>query len=166
MSDDDEDPAPEKVAGPPAPKPPKVVLGLLAANLALSAFILVKTLGAHPVPHVEAAHAESGPTSRELKGELVALDPFVVNLDEPGSPRYLKITVQAEVREGGDVKIFEKNKLIIHDDVLGYLSGLHVAETLGAASKDHIRTELAERIGKVIGEGRVRRIVFTEFVVQ
>lgn len=165
---DEETPASEVPAGPPAPKSPKAVLGLLAANFAVSGFIAFKVLtmtaAAHAAPAHEPEHAE--PTSREVKGSLVALDPFVVNLDEPGSPRYLKVSLQAEVRQEDDAKVFEKNKVVIHDEVLGYLSGLHVAQTLGTENKDKIRTDLAERMGKVIGADRVRRIVFTEFVVQ
>jgi flagellar FliL protein len=164
MSDDD-DSAPAEPAGPPAPKPNKIMLGLLAANLAISAFMLVKTIGAKPA-HAAPEHAQPEATHREITGPLVALEPFVVNLDEPGSPRYLKVQIQAEVREEKDAKAFEKNKTIIHDEVLGYLSGLKVSETLGAENKDHIRTELAARMGKVIGDDRVRRIVFGEFVVQ
>lgn len=163
----DEETPPAEAAGPPAPKPPKIILGLLGVNLALSGLVAFKTMTAHPA-HAAEAHKEAAPvaTSRELTGALVALEPFVVNLDEEGNPRYLKVGIQAEVREESDVKILEKNKTIIHDDVLGYLSGLKVSETLGAANKDHIRAELVERMGKVVGEDRVRRIVFTEFVVQ
>lgn len=162
----DEETPPAEAAGPPAPKPPKIILGLLGINLALSGLVAFKTMTAKPA-HAEAAK-EAAPvaTSRELTGALVAMEPFVVNLDEEGSPRYLKVGLQAEVRNDEDVKVLEKNKTIIHDDVLGYLSGLKVSETLGAANKDHIRSELVERMGKVVGEDRVRRIVFTEFVVQ
>ncbi len=166
MSDDNDETASAEPAAPPGPKPPKVVLGLLGANLALSGFILFKVLGASTPHGIPAAHAAPESTHREVTGPLVALEPFVVNLNEPGSPRYLKIQIQAEVRDAADVKVFDKSKTIVHDDILGYLSGLRVAETLGADNKDRIRTDLARLMGKVIGEDRVRRIVFAEFVVQ
>ena len=167
MSDEESAPA-EAPAGPPAPKVPKVVLGLLAANLALSAGTLAKTILAPAGGHAPAAAGEHAPkpAERQLTGPLVSLEPFVVNLDEAGTPRYLKIQLQAEVADGGAAKAFEKNKMLIQDEALAYLSSLQVADTLGSENKDRIRGELSERIGHVLGDDRVKRVVFTEFVVQ
>ncbi len=154
------------VLQPAAPRPPKVILGLLAGNLAVSAFILFKVMGAQP--HVTPAHAaeiQEG-VRKEVVGPLIALDPFVVNLDEQGTPRYLKLTVQVEVKDGGVARTLDKNKTLVRDALLGHLSGLKVSETLGAESKDRIRAEMEERVSEIVGEGGVRRIVFEEFVVQ
>ena len=101
-----------------------------------------------------------------MTGPLITLDPFVVNLNEPGSSRYLKVQLQVEVANGAAAKSFEKSKQLIRDDLLSYLSGLKVADTLGAESKDKIRDELQAAVGEVIGEDRVHRVVFIEFVVQ
>jgi flagellar protein FliL len=165
MSDE---PSEENHEAPAAPKskPPIVLIALLAINLGVSGFTLFKVMGAsapHPVP---AAHAEPGPPKREVIGPLVSLDPFVVNLDEPGSPRYLKVQLQMEMVNGGAVKVFEKNKTLIRDELLGYLSGLKVASTLGAENKNQIRSQLETKVSELIGTERVRRIIFNEFVVQ
>lgn len=163
MSDDPSD-APELPVT-PAPKPPKVVLGLLAMNLGLSAFIVFKMVTG--AAHATAATAQPpSPPTREVVGPLVVLEPFLVNLDEPGSPRYLKLQIQVELLDGGAVKVFDKNKTLVRDEVLGYLSGLTVASTLGADNKNQIRSELERRVAELIGKERVRRIVFAEFVVQ
>ena len=37
---------------------------------------------------------------------------------------------------------------------------------MGDENKTRIRTELSTRVGAVIGEERIRRVVFAEFVVQ
>ncbi len=155
----------ENPEAPPAPRPPKVVVALLAVNLLLSGFILVKVMGAPALAAPKEAHAQEAPR-REVVGPLVVLDPFVVNLDEPGIPRYLKVQLQVEVKDGGAAKVLERNKTLVRDAVLGYLSGLKVNETLGAASKDRIREELETQVTEILGEGRVRRIVFADFVVQ
>jgi flagellar FliL protein len=122
-------------------------------------------MGAKPAHATTEAH-DPGPPRREVVGPMVVLDPFVVNLDEPGAPRYLKVTVQMEMVNGAAVKVFEKNKTLIRDELLGYFSGLKVASTLGAENKTQIRDQLEHKVAELIGEDRVRRIVFAEFVVQ
>ena len=150
----------------PKTRPPKLVLGLLAANLGVSAFILVKVMGgqAHATPHEPPPPHDA--VRKEVVGPLVALDPFVVNLDESGTPRYLKVQLQVEMKDGGAVKALERNKTLVRDRLLGYFSGLKLSETLGADNKDQIRGELESQVAEIVGEGRVRRIVFADFVVQ
>jgi flagellar basal body-associated protein FliL len=165
----DEAPA-EATERAPGAKTPKAVVGLLAANLLLSAGILVKVLGSSA--NVATAHAASEkgedakPKTKEIVGPLATLEPFVVNLDEAGTPRYLKVQVELEMKDGAAVRVVEKNKTLVRDAILAYLSGLKLGETLGAASKDQIRDALAELIAEIIGADRVRRVVFAEFVVQ
>ncbi len=157
----------EEPAAPPAARggPPIVVLAILGLNLAVSGFTLFQVMGkAHA--RTAAAAPAPGPPRREVVGPLVTIDPFVVNLDEPGNPRYLKIQLQVEMLDGAATRLFEKNKTLIRDELLGYLSGLKLESTLGADNKQKIRAELERRVGDLVGDGRVRRIVFVEFVVQ
>lgn len=147
----------------PGSKPPKILVALLGVNLALTGLVAFKTLTAKPgVAHA----AEPDSVKREVTGPVVALDPFVVNLNEPGSARYLKVTMQAELANGAAVRVFEKSKQLIRDQMLRYLSGLKVADTLGPENKDHIRADLEAAVADVIGGDRVHRMIFAEFVVQ
>ncbi len=153
-----------EAASPPASKPPKILVALLGVNLALTGLVTFKTMTASPAA-AQAAHGPA-PVGREVTGPVVGLDPFVVNLDEPGSARYLKITVQAELANAAAVRVFEKSKQLIRDQMLRYLSGLKVADTLGPENKDTIRSALEGAVADVIGEARVHRMIFAEFVVQ
>jgi flagellar basal body-associated protein FliL len=157
--------APEGGEAPPPPggKPPKVLVALLGVNLLLTGLVAFKTMTAKPPKQHE---AKPEPPKHEVTGKLVALDPFVVNLNEPGSARYLKVTMQAEVSNAAAVKVFEKSKQLIRDEMLRYLSGLKVADTLGPENKDHIREDLEAAVSEVIGENRLHRMIFAEFVVQ
>ncbi len=164
MSDADEE-APADLP-PPRPRPPMIVVALLVVNLLASGFLVFQTV-------TRPAHATGAPAKesveaprKEVVGPMVVLEPFVVNLDEPGTSRYLKVQLQAEMIDAAAAKTLERNKTLVRDGVLGYLSGLKVAETLGAASKDRIRTALEEQVAEIVGEGRVRRIIFADFVVQ
>lgn len=163
MSDEAE---PVKPAEPPAPKPSKAMLALLVLNLAGTGFLAFKQVTAHPVAAVApaAAHAATHPTS-EVTGPVVALDPFVVNLDEPGTSRYLKLTLQLELAPKAE-EALAKNKELVRDTILSHLSGLHLKDTLGAEAKEKLRQELVAKITKLVGPEKVRRIFFQDFMVQ
>jgi flagellar FliL protein len=163
MSDD---PAPAKAADPPAASSSKAVLGLLVMNLGVTAFVAFKLLTAHPAEAAPApAHPVEVGSPNEVTGPVVALDPFVVNLDEPGQSRYLKVTLQVEVAPKSE-EALAKSKELIRDTVLSYFSGLHVKDTLGAEAKEKIRTDLLAKMTKMIGPDRVRRLFFQDFMVQ
>jgi flagellar FliL protein len=160
----DEDAPPLTKAAEPRAKTSKAVLGLLVLNLGATGFVVFKLLTAHPA---EAAAAHAGPAAAltsEVTGPVVALDPFVVNLDEPGTSRYLKVTLQLEVIPGAE-EALAKSKELIRDTILSYLSGLHVKDTLGAEAKDKIRQDLLAKVAKLMGD-KARRLFFQEFVVQ
>jgi flagellar FliL protein len=149
---------------PPAPKASKAVLGLLVLNIAATGFIAFKILTTPPAAAATVHEAPRPPTA-EGTGPVVALDPFVVNLDEPGPARYLKVTLQLELLHDAEASL-AKSKELVRDAILGYLSGLHVKDTLGAEAKDKIRGELMGKLEKLIGPNKVRRMFFQEFVVQ
>jgi flagellar FliL protein len=163
MSDEPVKPA---AAPPTGAKTSKIVLMLLVLNLGASGFGTFKAVTAkpHPAPPSEAKRETNDKI--EVTGPVIALDPFVVNLDEPGQSRYLKVTMQLELIKAEAQTVIEKNKQVIRDAVLSYLSGLKLADTLGVAAKDKLRTDVMKKLEEIVGEHQVRRMFFQEFVVQ
>lgn len=157
----------EKPAAPAKPKssrllPVMMVIGL--ANLGATGFVTHRLLG--PIK-VEMEHKEEPKAEpSNLPGPILSFDPFVVNLNEPGSTRYLKTVVDLEVSDPKTAEQLTAAKPIVRDEVLGYLSSLSVVDTQGEAGKAKIRNELARRLNEAFGEDRVRRVFFAEFVVQ
>ena len=165
MSDDAE-PAPEPVpAPPPRNSSSKLVPGLLIVNIAATALVAFKVLTAHPVA-AAVPHTEGMSTAGQVKGPIATLEPFVANLDEPGTPRYIKLTVELELANVDSEHALAKAKQSVRDQVLGYLSGLKIADTLGETARQKIRDGLLARINTAVGEGEVRRMFFSEFMVQ
>ncbi len=163
MSDSAEPkPAPVKSGS----KPPKSLLVLLVLNLGASGFTTFKV--ATTPPAAAASHEQAAPPTNptEVTGPVIGLDPFVVNLDEPGQSRYLKLTLQLELVAAEAQESLDRSKQLIRDTFLSYLSGLHHADTLGAAAKDKLRVDLMSKIEKILGPNKVRRMFFQEFVVQ
>lgn len=164
MSETPETKPAEKPAG---GKSSKIIPILLVLNLGASGFATFKLATAKAAaPAAAVEHADSGTPSSEVTGPVVALDPFVVNLDEPGQSRYVKVTLQVELVAKDDEHVLEKSKLAIRDMILSHLSGLKLADTLGAAAKDKLRTDLMAKLETIVGEHKVRRMFFQEFVVQ
>lgn len=154
-------PAEKPVGG----KSSKIIPILLVLNLGASGFSTFKLATATAQP-AAVEHVEPAATSSEVTGPVVALDPFVVNLDELGQSRYVKVTLQVELVDKEDEHVLEKSKLAIRDMILSHLSGLKLADTLGAAAKDKLRTDLMVKLEVIVGPHKVRRMFFQEFVVQ
>jgi flagellar basal body-associated protein FliL len=178
------------------PKPPKfgmlklvpVVLAFSLLNLGAAGFTVFKVMTlkipAGGVAHADGEHTEgegggeAGEGSGEaagghaeanaepFSGVTVALDPFVVNLNEAGSNRYLKATFEIEVRDQKAADAVTKAKSVVRDDILRYLSELRVADTLGATNKQRILDEVKDRLEAVVGKRKIERAFITEFVVQ
>ncbi|HEY1548747.1 MAG TPA: flagellar basal body-associated FliL family protein [Kofleriaceae bacterium] len=168
-----EEAAPEAAEGAPkgkdkAPKAkaPLPIIALLVINLGATGF------GVFKISSMPTASAATKPEivyekeTKEVTGPVMPLDPFVVNLDEPGTARYLKLTVQLELVDAKAEEAVEKSKQVIRDDVLRHLSGLKLADTLGAKAKDTLRDEMMKMIEDDVGKGKVKRMFFQEFVVQ
>ncbi|NVB81207.1 MAG: flagellar basal body-associated FliL family protein [Kofleriaceae bacterium] len=154
-------------AAPAGAKTSKAVLALLVLNLGASGFATFKLVTAKPAAAAPAhEEKEEGATKTEVTGPVIALQPFVVNLDEPGQSRYLKVTMQFELVAPEVEALIEKNKQVIRDAILSHLSGLKLADTLGAAAKDKLRADVMKKVEEIVGERKVRRMFFQEFVVQ
>ena len=159
----------------PAAKPPgksKVVMILMIVNtvivLGVGGFLVyTNVLGGSDA---SAANAEEKPEANEEETKptnYVALDSFVVNLNEPGAPRYLKLTFSVEVRGSDNAaeKIAERTAPI-RDRVLTYLSGLRLSEVQGRDSKNVIKQRLVETLRETVPGDVVQNVLFMEFVVQ
>jgi flagellar basal body-associated protein FliL len=139
-----------------------MLLGVL--NLGVSGFLLFKTL-THKPP--EPPPPPPGEALLETAGPVAEMEPFILNLtDEGPQSRYLKAKFEIELANDKAMKDFEKAKRAVRDEVLRYLSGLSVAQTLGAENKEKIQGEILARVEKQLGRDRARRVFIQDFVVQ
>ncbi len=179
----------EETEAPPAKSSNKMLIVLLMVffmfNIVVLGFVFLKlqkmgkpappavagapTAGATPAASGEGeGHAAEAHIEQESSAvpKTATLDPFIINLNEPGSSRYLKLTFEVEVARASVVEDLTTYKSPVRDEVLRYLSSLTVADTLGEENKARIQSELLSRINKQLGAGRVKKLFFTDFVVQ
>ncbi len=96
------------------------------------------------------------------------IEPFIVNLlDKTGlGKRYLKVTIKLELMGEEAKAVAEAQKTRLKDTILMLLSGLAFNEINTIEGKLDLKQSLLSRINQVLGAGVVRRIYFTDFVVQ
>lgn len=108
-------------------------------------------------------------TNAETIGPLpniafVPVDPIVVSLGAGAAIKHLRFTSQLEVNKtmSSDVTLLLPRIL----DVLnGYLRAIDVAQLEDPSALIRIRAQMLRRIQIVTGEGRVRDLLITEFVL-
>lgn len=139
------------------------VLGLVfgLVNLGGTGFVAFKVL---TLPTPEAAHKEEVAT--KSMGPTTEMDAMVVNLNETGTPRYLRTKLLFELRSAEALTEVDPLKPVLRDEILRYLSSLTVQDTLGEANKQRISKEMLARIHESMGNDNVKRLMFNEFVVQ
>ena len=92
------------------------------------------------------------------------MEPFLVNLADPGQLRYLKVTLHVEIQQKGEE--FEKRLPQSRDSVLTVLSGKNSRDLMTSEGKNALREEIKEKMNQLLMETKVRNIYFTEFVIQ
>lgn len=95
---------------------------------------------------------------------FVPLDPVVISLGAASNRQHLRFSAQLEVATAHQAEVALLTPRIL--DVLnGYLRAVDVAELEDAAALVRIRAQMLRRIQIVTGEGRVRDLLITEFVL-
>jgi len=99
-------------------------------------------------------------------GDLIPMDTLIVNLNEPGGNRYLKITLKLEVTSSNVAEEMAEKKVPIKSDLIMYLSSLTLSETQSIDAKKKIMINVKNRINSWLSKGKVTRVFFDEFVIQ
>lgn len=95
---------------------------------------------------------------------FVPVDPVVISLGPTARNKHLRMTAQLEVGKSHAAEVTVLLPRIL--DVLnGYLRAIEIAQIEDPAALVRIRAQLLRRIQMVTGEGRVRDLLITEFVL-
>lgn len=95
---------------------------------------------------------------------FVAVEPVVISLGPGSSSRHLKFTAQLEVAKAYAEEVGVLMPRIL--DVLNsYLRAVSVSDLENPAAMAKLRAQMLRRVQIVTGEGRVRDLLVTEFVL-
>lgn len=165
MSDETQTPAA------PAAKPKKgLLIGAIAggavAGLAAGAFALAPALSAKPAP--------VQPDSAEIKAAEPAAPPaaplmltnLVVNPAESRGARFLLVSVGFDFAPTMTPEEFDAREAEVRDRILGLLATKTVDVLIDPLNRDALRSEITATVDSIVGAGRVKRVLFPQFVIQ
>jgi flagellar FliL protein len=99
-------------------------------------------------------------------GSLYSMRPFIVNLADESTGRYLKVRFELELDSNDVVQEIEKRMAQLTDSVIMLLSSKTYQELATYEGKDRMRNEIVLRLNSFLTTGSIRKIYFTEFVMQ
>jgi flagellar FliL protein len=139
-----------------------IVLAIIGGGF----FMLWQKLSA--MDNLKAGGAAKSPEKVEQAGmgPVFPLDSFIVNLSDQGGKRYLRITMGLEL---GDTKFAEeltKRLPQIRDSILMTLPSRKVEELQTTEGKNLLRADIISKLNELLGKEIVKKIYFTEFVIQ
>ncbi len=106
----------------------------------------------------------AAPYASEKDYSFVPLDPIIISLGPQARAANLKFTAQLEVTPQATETVVELTPRIL--DVLnGYLRAVDEAELQDPAALSLLRAQMLRRIQIVTGEGMVRDLLVTEFIL-
>jgi len=116
---------------------------------------------------------EAPPPEQEVSiGPIYKLDTLIVNLADQGGKRYLRVTMEFELKPAENVEVkevveeLEKRLPQIRDAILMILPSKQYADIATTSGKTALRDEIMSKLNVYLKKGQISNIYFTEFVVQ
>ena len=149
---------------------------LLLSIMGAGFFFMLKTMN-DAVAQVQIkngeASAEEDVAKQEIAmGPIYKMDTMIVNLADQGGKRYLRITMEFELKpaenigEKDVIAEIEKRLPQIRDTILMILPSKPYADIATTTGKIALRDELIAKLNTYLKKGQITTIYFTEFVVQ
>ena len=99
-------------------------------------------------------------------GPMVNLDPFIVNIIDEEESRYLKAAITLELNTPEGAAEISQRMAQVKDAILLLVGNKTFGELQDLQGKIQLRAELINRLNSVLLKGKIKRIYFTDFVVQ
>ncbi|MBL0716039.1 MAG: flagellar basal body-associated FliL family protein [Desulfosarcina sp.] len=107
--------------------------------------------------------AEDGPAAM---GAMFPLKTFIVNLADEKGKRYLRVTMQLELKAGEPIEPLERRLVQVRDIILMTLSTKRFEEIRSVDGKTLLRQEIMTQLNEVLNKEVIHNLYFTEFVIQ
>lgn len=91
---------------------------------------------------------------------------MLVNLADPGGKRYLKLGMKIELNNERVMEELKNRSFQIKDAMLMVLSSKEFDDIATPSGKQALKQELMARMNKLVKQGQVKDIFFTDFIVQ
>jgi len=99
-------------------------------------------------------------------GPMYPLDKFTVNLLSQNGSRYLVAKIDLEQENEEMTPELDAKVSLIRDIIISILSSKTVEEISTPKGKEKLKEEIINQINKYLEDGEIKRIYFTNFVIQ
>ena len=113
----------------------------------------------------EAAKLKEEENSKEFIGKLVPLETFLVNVSGSRGRKLVKINMELELNNAEVQEEVEKIKPKIRDYIIIIASSKTLNEISTKEGKDVLREEIKNQINLFLTKGQIKRVYFTEFLL-
>jgi len=97
---------------------------------------------------------------------MLVLDPFVVNLNDPGATKFLKVSMQIELSGPAILEIAKGKTPQIRDAVINLLTSKTSDSLMSPEGKLQLKDEINLMANQILGNNTVKNVYLTEFVMQ
>lgn len=112
------------------------------------------------------SEANDGSKHEEFVGTMVPMEMFLVNLSGANGRKLLKVLMELEVEGGKVQEEIEKRKPQIRDIIITLLSSKTYEQVSSAEGKEYLREEVRDTVNSFLTKGKIKRVLFTEFIYQ
>ncbi len=121
----------------------------------------------HRTPAAEQGERKPPKQSESSKLATRDLKDFTVNLADTEANRYLRVSIVVEYQESKELEQeLERKQTVIRDAIIAFLRTKTVASIRDPAGTEKLKADLLEIVNRHLEKGEVRRVYFTEFLIQ
>jgi flagellar protein FliL len=114
--------------------------------------------------HSKNPHEAKKEKKADEKMILLALEPFILNLSDPG--RHLKVAIQFEIKDAKDEAAVKEKTPKLRDLVIMLISSKTVDAVSSAEGKFQLKDEILLRANQAMEKETFKNVYFTDFVMQ
>lgn len=113
-------------------------------------------------------HSEEAAPKTDVKGVpiIYSLDPFIVNIYDGQDLRYLRVKVEMDVASEEVKAEMQARQAQFRDAILVLLSAKTLLDVRDEQGKNQLRQEIFTAVNNILAPGKLKRVYFTDFVVQ
>ena len=102
----------------------------------------------------------------EVIRSVYSLDTFIVNLADKGGRRFLRVTMDLELKDESLAGEIDKRLSQIKDSILMILPTKRFEDINSVEGKIALRDEIMTKLNSLLKDGSITNIYFVEFVIQ
>ncbi len=112
----------------------------------------------------EKQHEEAG-KEEEYIGQLIPMETFLVNLPGSRGGKLTRINMELEVSSSEVQDEIDKRKPQIRDIIIILLSSKNFSQVSSREGKEQLRNEIRDTVNPFLTKGQIKRVYFTEFIL-